>query len=88
MPLILGRGGLWRFVPAESEKHSANEVDHEISADAGAIFFPTAPAGEALGAQRDLRRILQPDIPRHIGARQIGRWRVNPGTGRAVCARR
>src|SRR5690242_11245084 len=50
-----GGSRTWRFVPVQRIQHSANQVDHQISAHARSIILPAAPARETLGIEGDLR---------------------------------
>src|SRR6266702_271721 len=81
-------GALGRFVPAEHVIHAADEVNEEISRDAGAVLFPAAPARENLGIKFALRHVALPGVPIDRRGRRIRRRRVFPGAGGVVAPER
>src|SRR6266568_2805268 len=81
-------GALGRFVPAKHVIHAADEVNEQISRDAGAVLFPAAPARENLGIKFALRHVALPGVPIDCGRRRIRRRRIFPGAGGVVAAER
>src|SRR5882724_7989431 len=83
-------GALGRLVPAQHEVHAADEVHQQVASEAGAVFFPAAPAREVLGRSvripRPLGGVALPSVPIEIGEREIGWRRIFPGAGGIVAA--
>src|SRR6266850_973941 len=85
-----GHGALGRLVPAKHVVHAADEVHEQVAGEAGAVFFPAAPAREVLGRSVWIPRPLcgdaLPSVPIEIGEREIGWRRIFPGAGGIVAA--
>ena len=67
--------------------HAREQVDEKIARQTLAIIGKTAPAEEALGLKRPLRRVLQERIPIDGLGAGVMRDRVNPGAGGRVAVR-